>query len=57
MGWALTREENEVINEKDEREGKPQFQQFADRHVRWSVTAIQAHKAIIIIRRRGVHYA
>jgi hypothetical protein len=23
MGWALTREENEVVNEKDEREGKP----------------------------------
>ena len=23
MGWALTREENHIINEKDEREGKP----------------------------------
>jgi uncharacterized protein YjcR len=23
MGWALTREENEVANEKVEREGKP----------------------------------
>ena len=23
MGWALTREENEVVNEKDEHEGKP----------------------------------
>jgi hypothetical protein len=23
LGWALTREENEVINAKDEREGKP----------------------------------
>ena len=23
MGWALAREENEVVNEKDEHEGKP----------------------------------
>jgi hypothetical protein len=29
MGWALTREENEVINEKDEREGKPVARQLA----------------------------
>ena len=29
MGWALTREENEVINEKDEREGKPVARQRA----------------------------
>jgi hypothetical protein len=29
MGWALTREENEVVNEKDEREGKPVARQFA----------------------------
>jgi hypothetical protein len=29
MGWALTREENEVINAKDEREGKPVARQIA----------------------------
>ena len=29
MGWALTREENEVVNEKDEREGKPMARQLA----------------------------
>jgi hypothetical protein len=29
MGWALTREENEIINEKDEREGKPVGRQLA----------------------------
>jgi hypothetical protein len=29
MGWALTREENEVTNEKDEREGKPVARQLA----------------------------
>jgi hypothetical protein len=29
MGWALTREENEVINAKDEREGKPVARQLA----------------------------
>jgi hypothetical protein len=29
IGWALTREENEVINEKDEREGKPVARQLA----------------------------
>ena len=29
MGWALTREENEVVNEKDEREGKPVARQLA----------------------------
>jgi hypothetical protein len=29
MGWALTREENETINEKDEREGKPVARQLA----------------------------
>jgi hypothetical protein len=29
MGWALTREENEIINEKDEREGKPVARQLA----------------------------
>jgi hypothetical protein len=29
MGWALTREENELVNEKDEREGKPVAQQLA----------------------------
>jgi hypothetical protein len=29
MGWALTREENEVVNEKDEREGKPVARQPA----------------------------
>jgi hypothetical protein len=23
MGWALTRERNEITNEKDERDGKP----------------------------------
>ena len=28
-GWALTREENEVVNEKDEREGKPVARQLA----------------------------
>ncbi len=28
MGWALTREENEVVNEKDEREGKPVARQL-----------------------------
>ncbi len=29
MGWALTREENEITNEKDEREGKPVARQLA----------------------------
>jgi len=29
MGWALTREENEVVNEKDEREGKPVARRLA----------------------------
>jgi hypothetical protein len=29
MGWALTREENEVINARDEREGKPVARQLA----------------------------
>ena len=29
MGWALTQEENEVVNEKDEREGKPVARQLA----------------------------
>jgi hypothetical protein len=29
MGWALAREENEVINEKDEHEGKPVGRQLA----------------------------
>jgi len=29
MGWALIREENEVVNEKDEREGKPVARQLA----------------------------
>jgi len=29
MGWALTREENEVVNEKDERESKPVARQLA----------------------------
>jgi len=29
MGWALKREENEIINEKDEREGKPVARQLA----------------------------
>jgi hypothetical protein len=29
MGWALTREENEIINEKDEREGRPVARQLA----------------------------
>jgi hypothetical protein len=29
MGWALTREDNEVTSEKDEREGKPVARQLA----------------------------
>ena len=29
MGWALTREENELVNAKDEREGKPVARQLA----------------------------
>jgi hypothetical protein len=29
MGWALRREDNEVTNEKDEREGKPVARQLA----------------------------
>jgi hypothetical protein len=29
MGWALTREGNELVNEKDEREGKPVARQLA----------------------------
>jgi hypothetical protein len=29
MGWALTREENELVNKKDEREGKPVARQLA----------------------------
>jgi hypothetical protein len=29
MGWALTRKENEVVNEKDDREGKPVARQLA----------------------------
>ena len=29
MGWALTREDNDVVNEKDEREGKPVARQLA----------------------------
>ena len=29
MGWALTREENELVNEKDERKGKPVARQLA----------------------------
>jgi hypothetical protein len=29
MGWALTREENELVNEKDEREGRPVARQLA----------------------------
>ncbi len=29
MGWALTREENELVNEKDEREGNPVARQLA----------------------------
>jgi hypothetical protein len=29
MGWALTQEENEVVNEKDELEGKPVARQLA----------------------------
>ena len=29
MGWALKREENEVVNEKDDREGTPVAQQLA----------------------------
>jgi hypothetical protein len=29
MGWALTREKNELTNEKDEREGKPVARQLA----------------------------
>jgi hypothetical protein len=29
MGWALTREDNQVTNEKDEREGKPVARQLA----------------------------
>ena len=29
MGWALTRDENEVVTEKDEREGKPVARQLA----------------------------
>ena len=29
MGWALTREENEVVKEKDEREGKPVARRLA----------------------------
>jgi hypothetical protein len=29
MGWALMREENEIINEKDEREGRPVARQLA----------------------------
>ena len=30
MGWALTREENEIINEKDEREGMYRVNQWQD---------------------------
>jgi hypothetical protein len=29
MGWALTRERNEITNEKDERDGKPVARQLA----------------------------
>jgi len=29
MGWALTREQNEITNEKDERDGKPVARQLA----------------------------
>jgi hypothetical protein len=29
MGWALTQEENEVVNEKDERDGNPVARQLA----------------------------
>ena len=29
MGWALTREENEVVKEKDEHEGKPVARRLA----------------------------
>ena len=29
MGWALTREDNEVTKKKDEREGKPVARQLA----------------------------
>jgi hypothetical protein len=29
MGWALTREWNEITNEKDERDGKPVARQLA----------------------------
>ncbi len=28
MGWALTREQNEITNEKDERDGKPVARQL-----------------------------
>ena len=28
MGWALTRERNEITNEKDERDGKPVARQL-----------------------------
>ena len=29
MGWALTRERNEITNQKDERDGKPVARQLA----------------------------
>ena len=29
MGWALTREQNEITNEKDKRDGKPVARQLA----------------------------
>ena len=35
MGWALTRERNEITNEKDERDGKPVARQLAPMIVGW----------------------
>ena len=35
MGWALTRERNEIANERDERDGKPVARQLAPMIVGW----------------------
>jgi hypothetical protein len=34
-GWALTRERNEIANERDERDGKPVARQLAPMIVGW----------------------
>jgi hypothetical protein len=48
MGWALTRERNEITNEKDERDGKQVSRQLAP-------IIAQVHQGAVGIARTGMH--